>query len=103
MQDVIVEATILSSNKLVSPVVNLYATADVAMRNYRVRSGIPIIGKLIESIRVNLTSHLKEAYVDRIIERQVAYNRSVIEEIGRLNTEIMRLRAEIKQLQQKSK
>ena len=64
---------------------------------------MPILGRLIERIRVNLTSHLKSGYIDPILKHQANYNRLVVDEVDTLGIEIMRLRAEIKQLQQKSK
>jgi glycosyltransferase involved in cell wall biosynthesis len=62
------------------------AHSDVAMRDYEVRSGIPLLGPLIVWLRRNLTSHLWEPYLDPIIERQVTFNRRVAEWIGRLST-----------------
>jgi len=75
----------------------LYRQADVAMRNYRVRSHIPFLGSLIEWLRYNLTVHVKEAYLDRIIERQVIYNRSLANELRRLRQEVVTLRAALEQ------
>lgn len=57
---------------------DLQNMADVALRDYRIRSHIPIIGRLIELIRYHLTSHIKEAYLDPIIERQVMFNYQVV-------------------------
>jgi glycosyltransferase involved in cell wall biosynthesis len=76
----------------------LYATADVAMRSYRVRSALPVVGPLIERLRTAGTSHLKEAYLDRIIERQVAWNRQAAGEVAALRAELAQLRAEIARL-----
>jgi glycosyltransferase involved in cell wall biosynthesis len=72
----------------------LYDQADVSLRNYRVRSKVPVLGPLIEWIRRNSTSHIKEAYLDRIIERQVLYNRLLAREIFQLRAEIARLHKE---------
>ncbi len=55
----------------------LDASADVMMRDYVVRSKLPVVGPLIAWIRRNLTSHLREPYVDPMFERQVAFNRQV--------------------------
>jgi len=60
--------------------------ADVALREYRARSRVPAIGRLIEWVRENMTTHVKEAYLDRIVERQVLYNLSTLERIERLET-----------------
>ena len=72
----------------------LYDQADVSLRNYRVRSKVPVLGPLIEWIRRNSTTHVKEAYLDRIIERQVLYNRMLASEILQLRAEIARLHKE---------
>lgn len=73
---------------------SLYDQADVVLRRYRVRSRVPILGPLIEWIRYNSTTHIKEAYLDRIIEQQVLYNRQLADEIFQLKAEIARLRDE---------
>lgn len=52
--------------------------ADIALRDYRIRSHIPLIGRLIEWIRFQLTVHVKEAYLDPIIERQVMFNYQIV-------------------------
>lgn len=103
MLSVISEATTLSTHKLVPPLTDLAAVSTITSSDYRVRSHIPILGRLIERIRVNLTSHLKSGFIDPILRRQANYNRLVVDEVDTLGIEIMRLRAEIKQLQQKSK
>ncbi len=73
----------------------IYDQADVSLRNYRVRSKLPVLGPLIEWIRRNSTTHVKEAYLDRIIERQVLYNRLLAGEIFQLRAEIARLHKEL--------
>lgn len=80
------------------PMGQLYQQADVALRNYKVRSGIPFVGRLIEWVRRNSTTHVKEAYLDPIIEQQVNFNRQVADEILQLQGEIRHLQAEIEQL-----
>ncbi len=55
------------------------AGADIMLRGYRVRSKVPVIGPLIAWARRNLTSHLREPYIDPIFERQVAFNRAAID------------------------
>jgi len=52
--------------------------ADIMLRGYRVRSRVPVIGPLIAWVRRNLTSHLREPYLDPILERQVAVNRQLV-------------------------
>jgi hypothetical protein len=72
--------------------------ADVVMRDYRVRSNAPVVGKLIEWVRVNSTTHLKEAYLDRVLERQVNYNRLLAVEVAALQNELVGLRAQVSEL-----
>jgi len=48
--------------------------ADVMLRDYRVRSRLP----LVAWVRRNLTSHLREPYLDPTLERQVTLNRELI-------------------------
>jgi hypothetical protein len=57
----------------------LESRADVMMRDYEVSSNIPVIGRLIAWIRCNLTSHLREPYLDPTIERQVVFNQATAE------------------------
>lgn len=85
------------------PITPLAQHADVALRNYRVRSHVPLMGRLIEWVRYNMTTHLKEAYLDRIVEQQVLYNRSVADEIARLQAEIAGLKAQVSELQEGGK
>jgi glycosyltransferase involved in cell wall biosynthesis len=60
------------------------AQGDVALRDYEVRSGVPLLGSLIVWIRRTLTSHLREPYLDPIVERQVSVNLRVAEWIARV-------------------
>lgn len=66
----------------------LYAQADVALRGPRPRSGVPVLGPLIDWVRRNSTTHVKEAYVDRIIEQQVNVNRALVAELHRLQSQV---------------
>jgi glycosyltransferase involved in cell wall biosynthesis len=63
---------------------DLDQAADVMLRSYTVRSGLPVVGPLIVWIRRNLTSHLREPYLDPTLERQVAFNRRLVETIETL-------------------
>lgn len=72
--------------------------ADIVMRDYRVRSNAPMVGKFIEWVRVNSTTHLKEAYLDRVLERQVNYNRLLAVEVAALQNELVGLRAQVSEL-----
>jgi glycosyltransferase involved in cell wall biosynthesis len=76
--------------------------ADIVVRDYRVRSGAPWVGRAIEWVRVNSTSHLKEAYLDRVLERQVNYNRLLATEIAALQNEMVELRAQVDLLRRQS-
>jgi glycosyltransferase involved in cell wall biosynthesis len=58
--------------------------SDIALRDYLVRSGVPVLGSLIVWVRQTLTSHLREPYLDPVIERQVAFNRLVAEWVRRI-------------------
>jgi hypothetical protein len=78
-----------------NPVGKLYAQADIALRNYRVSSGAPVVGRLVEWVRSNSTTHVKEAYLDPIIEQQVNFNRLVADELLHLQAEVRRLRNQL--------
>lgn len=56
---------------------------DVALPGYVVRSRIPLLGSLVAWVRRNLTFHLREPYLDPIIERQVEVNRRTAEWLQR--------------------
>jgi hypothetical protein len=76
----------------------LASYADIIMRDYRVRSHAPMVGKLIEWVRVNSTTHVKEAYLDRVLERQVNYNRLLAVEVAALQNELVGLRSQVSEL-----
>jgi glycosyltransferase involved in cell wall biosynthesis len=65
----------------------LNATADVMLRGYRVTSRAPLVGRLIAWVRRNMTSHLREPYLDPTLERQVAFNRQLVQAVRRLAEE----------------
>ncbi len=67
----------------------LEQAADVMDRDYVVYSNAPLVGPLITWVRRNLTSHLREPYLDPALERQVAFNREVVSLLRRIlvNTE----------------
>jgi glycosyltransferase involved in cell wall biosynthesis len=60
--------------------------SDVSLGGYTVQSNVPVLGPLIAWIRRNMTSHLREPYIDRMIERQVALNLRVTEWLRRAAT-----------------
>jgi FkbM family methyltransferase len=65
---------------------SLISQADVMLRGYVVRSKAPLIGGLIVWIHNNVTSHLREPYLDPIFERQVAFNRCLVQEMHEIAT-----------------
>lgn len=77
---------------------SFHPTADITNRGYRVLSRVPLLGSLIAWIRRNSTTHVKEAYLDPILERQVYHNRLLADEVERLAIDVHRLRQEIAQL-----
>lgn len=62
----------------------LEKAADVMQRDYVVRSNAPIVGPFIAWVRRNLTSHLREPYLDPTLDRQVAFNREVVQVLRRV-------------------
>ena len=71
----------LPTQQIVALSARLEATArqaDVMPRDYQVRSGVPIFGPFIAWARRNLTSHLREPYLDPTLERQVALNHELV-------------------------
>ncbi len=64
---------------------DLTSSADVMLRGYTVRSGLPLVGPLVAWVRRNLTSHLREPYLDPTLERQVAFNRRVARALASLS------------------
>lgn len=57
----------------------LRGAAHVGMPEYEVRSGAPVVGRLLAWLRRNLTSHLREPYLDPIIARQEDYNNQLLD------------------------
>jgi glycosyltransferase involved in cell wall biosynthesis len=51
----------------------------VGQPDYVVRSGLPIFGGMIAWLRRHLTSHLREPYLDPIVQRQEKFNTSLVE------------------------
>jgi SAM-dependent methyltransferase len=51
---------------------------------YRIRSHIPFLGPLIAWVRVNMTSHLKEPYIDRLARQQTDFNLMIVALLCRL-------------------
>jgi glycosyltransferase involved in cell wall biosynthesis len=59
------------------------AKSDIMLRGYSVHSRLPLIGPLVAWVRRNLTSHLREPYLDPTLERQVDLNRRIAEWLKR--------------------
>ncbi|HEX5689672.1 MAG TPA: glycosyltransferase family 4 protein, partial [Roseiflexaceae bacterium] len=57
----------------------LRTAAHIAMPEYQVQSGAPVVGKLIAQMRRNMTSHLREPYLDPIIARQEQFNTMILD------------------------
>jgi glycosyltransferase involved in cell wall biosynthesis len=53
--------------------------AQVGMPEYQVQSSAPIVGRLIAWLRRNLTSHLREPYIDPIVAKQEDYNKLLLD------------------------
>ena len=70
--------------RLATDYAHLNKQADVMLRGYTVRSRAPLVGRLIAWIRRNLTSHLREPYLDPTLERQVAFNRAMVQALSSL-------------------
>jgi len=60
--------------------------SDIAIRGYVIRSKIPLLGPFIAWARRTLTSHLREPYLDPMIERQVTLNYRVAEWMKRIKS-----------------
>ncbi|RLC64501.1 MAG: hypothetical protein DRI80_01180 [Chloroflexota bacterium] len=74
-------APVIPRDELVLSILSdeIMAQSDIALRGYVVRSRVPLLGPFIAWVRRNLTSHLREPYLDPMIERQVALNRRMAE------------------------
>ncbi len=82
-------AELLAGEPTPSPATSeLLDLADTAYRDYRVRSSLPLISPLITWLRRQSTTHVKEAYLDRIVEQQVNYNRRLAREVEALRAEV---------------
>lgn len=52
--------------------------AQIARPDYRVRSKLPIVGPALAWLRCQLTSHLREPYLDPMIEKQHRFNQELL-------------------------
>src|SRR5690606_16357167 len=57
----------------------LRKAAHVSMPEYQIHSGAPVVGKAIAWLRRNPTSHLREPYLDPIIDKQERYNQLLLD------------------------
>jgi glycosyltransferase involved in cell wall biosynthesis len=57
----------------------LRSLQHVGMPGYEVCSQVPFVGRLIAWVRRQLTSHLKEPYLDPIVARQEEFNREMVQ------------------------
>lgn len=55
--------------------------AQVGLPDYTIRSGVPLVGRLIGWTRAQMTAHLKEPYLDQIIAKQEAFNNMLLQEL----------------------
>ncbi|HXF60245.1 MAG TPA: glycosyltransferase family 1 protein [Caldilineaceae bacterium] len=63
---------------LAEEIEQLGKAADAVLQPYTVRSAAPIVGPLIAWLRRNLTSHLREPYLDPTLRRQETFNLLVV-------------------------
>ena len=56
----------------------LQQTAGISQPAYRVRSGLPLVGPAVAWLRRQLTSHLKEPYLDPMMAGQERFNRDLL-------------------------
>lgn len=77
----VVEQTHAAAGSQISPQVvqQLRQLTRVSMPDYMVQSGVPLVGRFIAWARRNLTSHLKEPYLDPIIGRQEQFNNELLQ------------------------
>lgn len=75
----------------------LRSGASVTLRDYEVRSPTPIFGPFIAWVRRNLTSHLREPYLDPTLERQEAFNLRAVSALEDLAARLAAYRQEIAQ------
>jgi glycosyltransferase involved in cell wall biosynthesis len=63
----------------------LHQAADAVIKPYEVRSNVPLVGPLIVWLRRNLTSHLREPYLDPTLRRQERFNWLVVQTMRQVN------------------
>lgn len=71
----------------------LLAQADIARRDDPVQSQRRGVGPLVTWLRRHATSHFKEAYLDLLVERQVAFNRRAARRLYEIERDLAEVRA----------
>lgn len=79
---------------LADEVEQLAQSADAVLRPYVVRSSAPLVGPLIAWVRRNLTSHLREPYLDPTLQRQERFNWQVVQTLRQVNRLLHRAQPE---------
>jgi hypothetical protein len=72
----------------------LEARAGTMQHDYVVHSRLPVIGPLLAWFRRNLTSHLREPYVDPTFERQELFNWQVVQTMQLLSAQLARVQSD---------
>ena len=75
--------------------------ADVMLRDYQVQSKVPLAGPLVAWLRRNLTSHLREPYLDPTLEQQVALNRDLVKALREISALLAGLERRLSQPDEK--
>lgn len=78
LSEVLPEPQRLSIEQLLAPLQQQGVLGDP---NYRVESRLPLLGRLIAWLRRNLTSHLKEPYIDVLAQQQTVFNAKIVEQL----------------------
>ena len=63
----------------------LHQAAEAVIKPYELRSNVPVVGPLIVWLRRNLTSHLREPYLDPTLRRQERFNWLVVQTMRQVN------------------
>ena len=74
---------------------------DVMLRNFQVQSKVPLVGPFIVWLRRNLTSHLREPYLDPTLEQQVALNRDLVNALQQVSALLAKLEGRVSKLEER--
>lgn len=83
----------IDSSQLAADLEALAAAAKTMQRDYVVRSRLPILGPILAWVRRNLTSHLREPYIDPTFQRQELFNRQVTQTLESMAESMARRQA----------